>query len=276
MRARAWAAFCSTLSRARLVAHTSFSALLGLGPHRCYLALASLAPRIPLLGWLPLAPGAQLSDFGVDCSCYFTDNIYIKSPVEGHFDFHDAERFEHEYAAVVSGLSPRARDELLSRIQAEVARRRGAASQSTLRRRQVQAAYRPLHPSLWTLRQEFLHEDFVALVRTAEAGDTPALRPLAEGVFALPVFSAHFCTLLCEELAHFAASGLPMGRPNSMNAAGVLLAELGLGIYIYIYICVCVCVELGLGVYARTHARAHGTHGTHGIHARHARTFRHM
>ena len=38
----------------------------------------------------------------------------------------------------------------------------------------------------------------------------PTLRPIAERVFALPVFTRRFCTLLCEELAHFAASGLPM------------------------------------------------------------------
>ena len=50
-----------------------------------------------------------------------------------------------------------------------------------------------------------------ALVRTAECGGVPTLRPIAEGVFALPVFTRRFCTLLCEELAHFAASGLPMG-----------------------------------------------------------------
>ena len=53
--------------------------------------------------------------------------------------------------------------------------------------------------------------EFVALVRTAECGGVPTLRPIAEGVFALPVFTRRFCTLLCEELAHFAASGLPMG-----------------------------------------------------------------
>ena len=221
------------VSRAAAVLHTSFRLLLGLGP-RCYLALASFAPRILALPVaLPTsqqgASQQQLSDFGVDCSCYFTDNIYVKSPVEGHFDFHNVERFKQEYAEVVSGLSPRALDELLSRIQSEIARRRGAAAQSSLRRRQVQSAYRPLHPSLWTLREDFLHEDFVSLVCTAKGGGMPELQALAEGVFTLPVFSRRFCTKLCEELTHFASSGLPRGRPNSMNNAGVLLSELGLG-----------------------------------------------
>ena len=112
---RAWATLRRSLSRAGLVAHTSVSLLFGLGP-RCYLALASLAPRIRLLR-SRAPPGGdgggggvsreELSAYGVDCSCYFTDNIYVKSPVEGHFDFHDLARFEQEYAEVLSPRPPR-------------------------------------------------------------------------------------------------------------------------------------------------------------------------
>ena len=107
----AWTTLCRGLSRAGLVAHTSVSLLLGLGP-RCYLALASLAPRIRLLrSHVPPGGGGvsreELSAYGVDCSCYFTDNIYVKSPVEGHFDFHDLARFEQEYAEVLSPRPPR-------------------------------------------------------------------------------------------------------------------------------------------------------------------------
>ena len=114
---RAWATLCRGLSRAGLVAHTSVSLLFGLGP-RCYLALASLAPRIRLLR-SRAPPGGdggggvsseELRAYGVDCSCYFTDNIYVKSPVEGHFDFHDLARFEQEYAEVLSPRPPRWRD----------------------------------------------------------------------------------------------------------------------------------------------------------------------
>ena len=113
---RAWATLRRSLSRAGLVAHTSVSLLFGLGP-RCYLALASLAPRIRLLrSRVPPGGGGggvsreELSAYGVDCSCYFTDNIYVKSPVEGHFDFHDLARFEQEYAEVLSPRPPRWRD----------------------------------------------------------------------------------------------------------------------------------------------------------------------
>ena len=46
-------------------------------------------------------------------------------------------------------------------------------------------------------------------MRTAACGGAPTLRPLADGVFALPVFSGRFCALLCEELTHFAARQPP-------------------------------------------------------------------
>ena len=135
---------------------------------------------------------------------------------------------------MLSPLSPRARDELLSRIRSEVARRRSAAAQSALRQSQVHAAYRPLHPSLWTLSEEFLDPAFVALVRAAKGGgaaNDPARAALVRecsGVYALPIFTRRFCELLCEELPHFARSGLPVGRPNSMNAYGTLVGELGM------------------------------------------------
>ena len=108
---RAWSTLCRSLSRASLVAHTSVSLLFGLGP-RCFLALASLAPRIRLLrSRVPPGGGGgggggvsseELSAYGIDCSCYFTDNIYVRAPVEGHFDFHDVARLEQEYTEVLS------------------------------------------------------------------------------------------------------------------------------------------------------------------------------
>ena len=63
---RTWAALCSSLSRAGLVAHTSVSLLFGTGIPRCYLALASLAPRIPLLRWLPHSLCETFRDRGLD------------------------------------------------------------------------------------------------------------------------------------------------------------------------------------------------------------------
>ena len=54
----------------------------------------------------------------------------------------------------------------------------------------------------------------------ARSPAAPRLRALAKGVYMLPVFTKEFCSLLCEELNAFASSGLPAGKPNSMNNAG--------------------------------------------------------
>ena len=104
------------------------------------------------------------------------------------------------------------------------ARRRWGGGPQATRRCGVRAA----PPRAWELREEFLHADFVSLVRRARAGESVTLDALADGVYPLPVFSESFCARLCEEVAHFDASALPRGRPNSMNNAGVLLDELGL------------------------------------------------
>jgi hypothetical protein len=64
-----------------------------------------------------------------------------------------------------------------------------------------------------------------AEVKTLGLRRLDALSPLYE----LPIFSPAFCAQLNSELAHFEQSGLPMGRPNSMNRHGVLLSELGFG-----------------------------------------------
>ena len=60
--------------------------------------------------------------------------------------------------------------------------------------------------------------------RQARAGELRRPPQLAPGIYTLPVFSELFCRLLTEELAHFGASGLPVGQPNSMNRHGAAAA----------------------------------------------------
>ncbi len=50
----------------------------------------------------------------------------------------------------------------------------------------------------------------------------------ATGVYSFPAFTREFCVKLLDEIDHFAASGLPSSRPNSMNNYGVILDDLGL------------------------------------------------
>ena len=51
---------------------------------------------------------------------------------------------------------------------------------------------------------------------------------LNEDVYYFPVLTESFCDLLMSEIDHFQSSGMPCGRPNTMNYGGVLLSELGL------------------------------------------------
>ena len=195
----------------------------------------------------------------IDCSCYLTENFYVRSPVEGHFTYTGAAAFEHDNAALLASLTPTMRTELLANLQKEADRRSQQAPLAAARKARIASEYTPLHPTLWELRDEWLHPDFVALVDGAKAAGAGAgaassprrpsssppppprraplasggsgrwkpPRSIADGVYALPVFSRRFCTLLCEELDHFKASGLPCGQPNSMNRFGALLDELG-------------------------------------------------
>jgi len=161
---------------------------------------------------------------GIDCTCFYTDNIFVSAPLAGHYCFHDDEQFGSDYAEQLARLSSEDRELLLTRIKAEVTRRRNAVGDGVRRKQRIESEYQRLHPRLWTLSEEFLHEDFVRMVR----GEGPLPAELVRDVYALPVFTPRFCEELCEELLHFASSGLPMGRPNSMNNEGMLLEELGL------------------------------------------------
>ena len=194
-------------------------------------ALATAEARVPpmqLRGGGARQDGILASEIahGIDCQCYFSDNFFV--PNRGHYVFHGARQFKVDHAAELREMGPAASEELLQRLEREAARRRTAAVAAADRKRRVAAAYAPRHPELWELREEFLHADFVSIVRRARAGESVTLDALADGVYPLPVFSESFCARLCEEVAHFDASALPRGRPNSMNNAGVLLDELGL------------------------------------------------
>eukprot|EP00931_Biecheleriopsis_adriatica_P065650 TRINITY_DN40142_c0_g1_i1.p1 TRINITY_DN40142_c0_g1~~TRINITY_DN40142_c0_g1_i1.p1 ORF type:complete len:552 (+),score=98.68 TRINITY_DN40142_c0_g1_i1:20-1675(+) len=51
---------------------------------------------------------------------------------------------------------------------------------------------------------------------------------LAGEVYSFPIFTEAFCDMLVDELMGFYASKLPARRPNSMNAYGVILNDIGL------------------------------------------------
>ena len=169
-------------------------------------------------------------------ACYFTENVFVRSPIQGHFKFEGVDSFREENAELLANLTLPMQRELIANLEAETQRRRSQPEIAEVRKRRLAREYTPLHPELWTLKEEWLHPDFVSLVRGAQAaldgtaGMSSGWQPppqISEGVYALPVLSERFCSLLCEELDALAASGLPCGQPNSMNRFGALLDELG-------------------------------------------------
>jgi hypothetical protein len=96
----------------------------------------------------------------------------------------------------------------------------------------IQARYRPRHPQLYALREDFFAPSLVKAVR---AGSPRALRAAVKevhpGVFVFDMLRPRFCRELLEEADHFEGwakdDGLPLVRPNTMNNYGVVLDSLG-------------------------------------------------
>ena len=93
-------------------------------------------------------------------------------------------------------------------------------------------AYEPLHPEFFEaeFRHEWLAEPFAAALRD---GSETALRAVLrhevpDRVVSFEMFTPSFCEELVEELIHYEASGQPVARPNSMNAYGVIVNEIGM------------------------------------------------
>ena len=183
----------------------------------------------------PLPTSIHIRHPSIDCACYYTENFFF-GPRHfffgpRHFTFEGEDAFRRQNADLLASLSPSDAEGLLSGLEAEALRRRQQPSLAAARKAKIEAEYTRLHPSLWKLCDEWLHADFIELVHRARCAeraheDARGAKPfeppreVAEGVFALPVFSERFCHLLCEELDAFGRSGLPCGKPNSMNRHG--------------------------------------------------------
>lgn len=170
----------------------------------------------------------QAMAHGIDCACYFSENFFIRSPVEAHFTYGGAAEFAQKHARLLGTLTADQRDELLRNLEAEHERRSSQPRLAAARKERIAREYSRLHPGLWTLKEEWLHPQFVALVRSVGSSAWAPPTALTSGVYTLPVFSARFCEMLCEELDSLKRAGLPLGQPNSMNRFGALLDEIGL------------------------------------------------
>lgn len=53
---------------------------------------------------------------------------------------------------------------------------------------------------------------------------------MAAGAVAFPMMAAAWCDALQAEMANYRGCGMPLVQPNTMNAHGLILGELGLGL----------------------------------------------
>jgi hypothetical protein len=96
----------------------------------------------------------------------------------------------------------------------------------------IRERYTPLHPHLFTLREEMFVAPLNAAVR---ARDPRALRSLCTevhpGIYTFDMLRPRFRTELLEEIASFEAwcaeNDLPLLRPNTMNNDGAVLDTFG-------------------------------------------------
>lgn len=183
----------------------------------------------------------------MDCRCLLTKNLFAYS-VSRHFDYDGPVAFRLDHHSFLRELGHERAAALLDELEVEARRRARLDLDARARTAEIRARYVHMHPALLQLdAQRWLDPRFLALVDLARerpdaflggahaaGGDERAsalgmeVLDALSPVYALPVFTPAFCAALCAELAAFEVSGLPMGRPNSMNRHGVLLAELGL------------------------------------------------
>lgn len=93
----------------------------------------------------------------------------------------------------------------------------------------VQCCHKQLFDERAGWRLEWLNP---ALRSALECPGDDALRAVveevAEGIYRFPMLTDECCGMLLDELDSYAASGLPVSRPNSMNKYGLVLNEIGM------------------------------------------------
>ncbi|XP_035691918.1 2-oxoglutarate and iron-dependent oxygenase domain-containing protein 2-like [Branchiostoma floridae] len=184
---------------------------------------------------LPTSGSADDGEFYV-CSCFFTNNFYLKD-YNVHVVYRDDVQFGEEYKQVMNKYgcgTDEQWNQVLAQVKSELERRHNLFQQSLEKSRQIRTQYRPLHPQVYTLQKSFFAPEFLEFVELSRRIDTTPEDVMKfvtskpdNRVYEFPVFTEHFCQLFMEEITHFEDSNLPKGRPNTMNNYGILLNELG-------------------------------------------------
>ncbi|XP_048744783.2 2-oxoglutarate and iron-dependent oxygenase domain-containing protein 2-like [Ostrea edulis] len=171
------------------------------------------------------------------CRCFFTNNIFLKK-YNLHVSYHDIQQLERDYLQVLRkrGCDTEEKlQEVRDEIEREVDRRKRLGDDSLKRKEIISTKYRPLHPDIYCLKDEYLSPEFLDLVRYCKSNDTADYNEVfgrinvckADRVYTFPFFTSEFCHLFVDEMEHFEANDCPKGRPNTMNKYGVLLNEIG-------------------------------------------------
>ena len=171
------------------------------------------------------------------CPCYYTDNFFVRS-LGRHVTYDGTSSgFDAAHPDLVGDMTDDRRREVHKELEEELERRRGHFAAARQRRAFIAANYRPLHPNVYTLRDEFVDPRWIELAelaRTHRSKDAlleaaaGVVRQRPRGVFAFPALTPRFCELMREELDHFERSDMPRAHPNTMNKNGLLLYELGM------------------------------------------------
>lgn len=171
-----------------------------------------------------------------NCSCFYFRNIFLHK-YGLHVEYFNKDDFKKAYSTILKKkgcITDEALESVCHEINAEVDRRKNIGQASLERKKIIAENYQRLHPEIFTLKEEFLHKEFLQLVKKCKTGslsdsERKALEFNASSrLYSFPVFTREFCDKLVEELENFEESSLPKGRPNTMNKHGCLLDELGI------------------------------------------------
>ncbi|CAH1800472.1 unnamed protein product [Owenia fusiformis] len=154
-----------------------------------------------------------------------------------HVTYHNEEQFIEDYGQILHQKGCRATEQLnavIVKIYNEIDRRKNLGKAALERIAIIKSSYKPLHEDVYTLKEKYLSNEFLKLVRHCKAtGSTEHTvkqfmnTEKAESVFSMQVFTMDFCKVFIEEMEHFEKFDFPKGRPNTMNNYGILLNELG-------------------------------------------------
>ncbi|XP_066936126.1 2-oxoglutarate and iron-dependent oxygenase domain-containing protein 2-like [Clytia hemisphaerica] len=167
------------------------------------------------------------------CRCYFQRNIFLHD-YKLHVTYRDEQQFKDDYKRTLDQRGCTDLSAMIEQVHKEIKRREENGRISSERKQEIERCYKPLHLSVYSLKEFYLSPSFLSIVEYCKqdnAVKTEVLKQLkswkADQVYSLEVFTKEFCQLFLEELKNFEKSDMPKGRPNTMNVTGLLLEELG-------------------------------------------------